>query len=141
LENLGNRAISATLDKIQQHQIALKSRVIVAGRAPIPSQYLCGTERPDSVNIVHEVLVQNIHGIMKRFKPLIASGATSIVISPSLLRQLELPHKSVFTSTQGLNGQVMMSAKERQKASHLFQYVEHVKPVDKSEVIAVPMKA
>jgi hypothetical protein len=35
----------------------------------------------------------------------------------------------------------MMSAKESRKASLLVQYFEHLKPVDKSEVLVVPMKA
>ena len=78
---------------------------------------------------------------MQRVKALIDCGATSIFISPSLLRKLELPHEPAFTSTQGLNGQVMMSAKESRKASLLVQYFEHLKPVDESEVLVVPMKA
>jgi hypothetical protein len=78
---------------------------------------------------------------MQRLEALIDCGAPSIFISPSLLRKLELPHEPAFTSTQGLNGQVMMSAKESQKASLLVQYFEHLKPVDESEVLVVPMKA
>jgi hypothetical protein len=105
------------------------------------SEYLCGTERLDSAHIVHEVLVRNIHGNMQRVKALIDCSATSIFISPSLLRKLELPHEPAFISTQGLNGQVMMSAKESRKASLLVQYFEHLKPVDESEDLVVPMKA
>jgi hypothetical protein len=105
------------------------------------SQYLFGTDRPDSAHIIHEVLVQNIHGNMQRVKALIDCGAMSIFISPSLLRKLELPHEPAFTSTQGLNGQVMMSARESRKASLLVQYFEHLKPVDESEVSVVPMMA
>jgi len=105
------------------------------------SQYLCGTERPDLVHIVHEVLVRNIYGYMQRVEALINCGATSILISPSLVRKLELPHEPAFTSAQGLNGQVMMSAKESRKASLLVQYFEHLKPVDESEVLVVPMNA
>jgi len=105
------------------------------------SQYLCGTARPDSANSIHEVLVRNIHGNMQRSKALIDSGATRIFISPSLLRKLELLHKPAFTSTQGLNGEVMMSVSESQKVSLLVQYFEHLKPVDELEVLVVPMKA
>ena len=141
LENLANRALFATLNKIQPHRIAIKSSVILEGRALMSSQHLCGTERLDSVHIVHEVLVQNIHGNMQRVKALIDCGAMSIFISPSLLRKLELPHEPSFTSTQGLNGQVMMSAKESRKASLLVQYFEHLKPVDELEVLVIPMKA
>jgi hypothetical protein len=105
------------------------------------SQYLCGTERKNSAHIIHEGLVRNIPGNMNRVKVLIDCSATSIFVSPSLLSKLELPHKPAFTSTQGLNGQVMMSARESRKASLLVQYFEHLKPVDKSEVLVVPMKA
>jgi hypothetical protein len=105
------------------------------------SQYLCGTEKPDSVHIVHKVLVRNIHGNMQQVKALLDCGATSIFISPRLLRKLKLPHEPAFTSTQGLNGQVMMSAKESRKASLLIQDFEHFKPVDELEDLVVPMKA
>jgi hypothetical protein len=112
LENLRNRALCTTLDEIHPHRIALKSNVILAGRALMSSQYLCGIERPDSVHIILEVLLRNIHGNMQRVKALIDCGATSIIISLTLLRKLELPHKPALTSTQGVNGHVMMSARQ-----------------------------
>jgi len=71
---------------------------------------------------------------MQQVKALIDCGVTSIFISPSVLRKLELPHEPAFTSTQGPNGQVMVSAKESRKASLLVQYFEHLKPVDESEI-------
>ena len=64
-----------------------------------------------------------------------------IFISPSLLRKLELPHEPAFTSTEGLNGQVMMSPRESRTATLLVQYFEHLKPFDELEVLVVPMKA
>jgi len=140
VDNLGNRALYATSDEIQLHSIAIKSRVLLEGQALMSIQYLCGTDRPDSAHIIHEVLVRNIHGNMQLVKAQIDSGATSIFISPSLLRKLELPHQPAFTSTQGFNGQVMMSAKQSRKASLLVQYFEHIKTVRESEVLVVPMK-
>jgi hypothetical protein len=98
-------------------------------------------ESPGSAYIIHEVLARNIHGNMKRVKALIDCGATSICISRSLLRILELPHEPAFTSTQGSNGQVMMSARESRKAGLVVQYFEHLKPVDESELLVIPMKA
>jgi hypothetical protein len=65
----------------------------------------------------------------------------SIFISPSLLRKLESPHEQAFTCTQGLNGEVIMSAKECRKASLFVQYFEHLKRVNESEVLVLPMKA
>ena len=105
------------------------------------SQYLCDTERPDSAHITHEVLVRNIRSKKQRVKALMDCGAAYIFISPSLLRKFGLPHEPAFTSTQGLNGEVIMSARESRKASLLVQYFKHLKPVDKSEVLVIPMKA
>jgi hypothetical protein len=120
-ENLGNRALFETLDEIQLHRISLKSRVILEGRNVMLSQYQCGTARPDSADNIHEVPERNIHSNMQRVKALINCGATSIFISLSILRTLELPHEPAFTYTQCLNGQVMMSARESRKASLLVQ--------------------
>jgi hypothetical protein len=131
----------ATLNENQPHQITLKSRAILEERAQMSSQYLCGTERPDSTHIIHELRVRDIHGNMHRVRALIDCGATSLFMTPRLLRQLRLPHEPAFTSTQGLNGQLMMSAKESRKTNISVQYFEHLAPVDQPEVLIVPMKA
>jgi len=89
-------------------------------------QCLCGTETADSAHIVQEVRVQNLHSNMQQVKALIDCSAKSILISLSILRKLELPHELAFTSTQGLNGQLMMSGKESRKESLLVQYFEHL---------------
>jgi hypothetical protein len=78
---------------------------------------------------------------MQRVKTLLDGGARSIIISPNLLWKPELPHEPAVTSTQGPNGQVMMSAKEIRNASHLVQYLKHLKPVDESEDLVIPIKA
>jgi hypothetical protein len=138
---LGTRALLATIDEIQPHRLALKSRVILEPpRALFSSQYLCGTEKPDSSHIVHEVQIRDRHGEIQRVRALIDCGATSIFMAPRLLRRLGLRHEPAFTSTQGLNGQIMMSAKESQKTSFSVQYFQHLAPVDESEVLVVPMK-
>jgi hypothetical protein len=50
----GTRALMATLEAIQPHRIALKSRVILKSpRAHMFNQYLCSTETPDSAYIIH----------------------------------------------------------------------------------------
>jgi len=131
----------ATLDEIQPHRIALKSRVTLEKRAQASSQYLCGTEKPDSAHVIHELRVRDEHGNMRRLRALTDCGGTSIFMAPRLVRQLGLKHEPAFTSTQGLNGHVMVSAKESRKTSISVQYVEHLAPVDKPEVLIVPMKA
>jgi len=58
MQAAGTRALMATLEVIQPHRIALKPRVILESpSAHMFSQYLCGTETPDSAHIIHEVMV------------------------------------------------------------------------------------
>jgi len=78
---------------------------------------------------------------MQLVKAPIDCGANSMFISLSQLRKLELPYESAFTSTQVLNAQVMMSAKESWNVSLLVQYVKHLKLINESEVLVIPMKA
>ena len=77
---------------------------------------------------------------MHLVRALIDCATTSIFMTPRLLRRLRLPHEPAFTSTQGLNGQLMMSAKERRKTNISVQYFEHLAPVDEPEVLIVPKK-
>jgi len=60
---------------------------------------------------------------MQRVIAQIDCGAMSMLISPSLLRKLELPYEPAFNSTHGLNAQVMMSAKESREASLLVRFL------------------
>jgi len=75
----------ATLEAIQPHRIALKSRVILESpRAHMVSQFLCSTETPESAHIIHEVKIQDRHGEMQSVRALIDCGATSISMAPGL---------------------------------------------------------
>jgi hypothetical protein len=59
-----SRAWLATLDEVEMHRIALKSRVrLEAPRHLLSSQYLCGSSQPDTCHVVHEVSVQDTQGI------------------------------------------------------------------------------
>jgi hypothetical protein len=62
------------------------------------SQYLCGTETPDSAHIIHEVQIRDRHGEMQRVRALIDCGATSIFMSPRLLRTQMTAEKRLFQS-------------------------------------------
>jgi len=85
MQAAGTRALMATLEAIQPHRIALKSGVILESpRAHMVSQYLCGTETPDSAHIIHEVKIQDQHGEMQSVRALIDRGATSISMAPRL---------------------------------------------------------
>jgi hypothetical protein len=48
MQSLGMRALMATLDEIQPHQISLMPRVVLESPTALMStQYLCGMARPD----------------------------------------------------------------------------------------------
>ena len=50
------QTLMGTMDSIQPHQIALKSRVVLERpEAHMSIQYLCGTSRPDTSYIIHVV--------------------------------------------------------------------------------------
>jgi len=87
LETIGMRSLMATLDEIQPHRIAMKSRVILEPPAArMSSQYLCGTTKSDTSHIVHELYVRNVYRERQCIRALIDCGTTSIFMAPRLLR-------------------------------------------------------
>jgi len=142
MEKLGAGALMATLDEVKPHLVALKSRVILESpRAVMSSQYLCGTTRPDTAHIVHEVEVRDAHGEMQRVRALIDCGATSIFMAPRLRRRLGIRDEPALTATVGLDGRVMVEAKDSWKATISVRYLDQLAPVDEPEVLIVPMRA
>jgi hypothetical protein len=62
------------------HRIALKSRVRLEAprsQALLSSQYLCGSSRPDTSHVIHEISIQDVQGNWTRVKALIDCGATT----------------------------------------------------------------
>jgi len=136
------QTLMATMDSIQPHQIALQSRVLMESpKANLSSQYLCGTSRPDTSHIIHEVYISDGSGEMQRVRALIDSGTTSIFMTPRLRKQLALADEPAYVTTLGLNGHVMAHASESRKTTFTVQYMEHLSPVQESEVLVVPMRA
>ena len=137
-----SQALMATLDEIQPHRIALQSRVILESpRAQMLSQYLCGTETPDSAHTIHEIQTREKHGEMQRVRALIDCGATSIVMAPRLLKKLGISHEVAHITTLGLGGQIVQHGKDSRKTSTTVQYMEHLARVTEPEVLVVPMQA
>jgi hypothetical protein len=125
------------------HGVALKSRVRLEAprsQALFSSQYLCGSSRPDTCHVIHEISIQDVQGNWIRVKALIDCGATIIFASPKLLEILGLQTQA-HTTTYGLNGKVMSHAKDSRKTRLSVSYFEHEQPVDESEVLIVPMTA
>jgi len=120
----------------------LKSRVLMESpKAHMSSQYLCGTSRPDTSHTIQEVFIRDGSGEMQRVRALIDCGATSIFMTPRLRKQLGLADEPAYVTTLVLNGHVMTHASESQKTMFTVQYMEHLSPVQESEVLVVPMRA
>jgi hypothetical protein len=142
MEKLGAQALMVTLDEVQPHRISLKSRVVLESpRARMLSQYLCGSEIPDSAHIVHEVQIRDRNGEMQRVQALIDCGATSICMAPRLLKRLGISHEAAHITTLGLIGRVIQQAKDSRKMRITVQYLDSLAPVDESDVLVVPMRA
>jgi hypothetical protein len=142
MEKLGVWALMATLDDVKPHRLALQSRVILdSHRAVMSSHHLCGTPKPDTAHIVHEVEVRDAHGEMQRVGALIDCVATSILSAPRLRRRLGIRDEPALTATVGLDGRVMVEAKDSRKATISVRYLDQLAPVEEPEVFIVPMRA
>jgi hypothetical protein len=63
LEKLAMQTVMATMDSIQPHRIAFKSRVVLVSRnAYVSRQFLYGTSRPDTSHIIYTVLIRDGNG-------------------------------------------------------------------------------
>jgi len=142
LPSLGTRALLETWEEIQLHRISLRPMVVLQNpKALISSQYLCGMERPDSSHIVHKVQIRHQHGESRWIQTLIDCGATSIFMSPQLLNRLRLLHKAVHITTHGVDGQVIVHARESRKMATTVQYMDYLAPVHEPKVPVIPMRA
>jgi len=136
------QTLMATMDSIQPHRIALKSRVLMESpKAHMSSQYLCGTSRRDTSHIIHEVFIRDGNGEMQRVRALIDCGATSIFMTPRVRKRLGLADEPAYVTTLCLNGHVMAHPSESRKTTFMVQYMEHLSLVQESEVLVVPMRA
>jgi hypothetical protein len=144
LQRVAARSLLASLDEVEMHRIALKSRVRLEAprsQALFSSQYLCGSSRPDTSHVIHRISIQDVQGNWTRVKAVIDCGATSIFASPRLIEILGLQTQQAHTTTYGLDGKFMSHTKDSRKTRLSVSYFEHEQPVDESEVLIVPMIA
>jgi len=80
-------------------------------------------------------------GEMQGMHALIDCGATSICMATRLRKRLGLADEQASITTLGLNGQVIAHESESRKTVFTVQYMEHLAPVQESEVLVVPMWA
>jgi hypothetical protein len=78
---------------------------------------------------------------MQGVRALIHCGATSIFMTPTLRKRLGLADEPAYVTTLGLKGHVMAHASDSRKTTFAVQYIEHLSPVQQSEVPVVPMRA
>jgi hypothetical protein len=62
-------------------------------------------------------------------------------MTPRLRKRLGLAVKPAYVITLGLNGQVMAHTSDSRKTAFTGQYMDHISPVEESEVLVVPMRA
>lgn len=125
MEKLGAQVLMATLDKVQLHRFLHQSRVVFdSRRARMLSQYLCCTETPDSVHIVHIVQIQGRHHKIQWVLALIDCCTTSISMTPRLLQWLGISHDAIGVTTVGLNREVMPHAKASWKLQITVKYLD-----------------
>jgi hypothetical protein len=119
------QSLMATMDSIQPHRIALKSRVLMESpQAHMSSQYLCGTSRPDRSHIIHEVVIRDGKGEMQCVQVLINRGVMSILMALRLRERLRLADEPAYVTTLGLNGQVIAHVSDSRKTAFTVQYME-----------------
>ena len=142
MDKVGAQALMATLEEVQPHRISLKSRVVLESpRGRMLSQYLCGTETPDSAHLIHEVEILHSNGEMQRVRALIDCGATSIVMAPRLLKRLGISHEAAHITSFSLDGGVMQPAKDSRKTQIKIHYLDYLAPVNESDVLVILMRA
>ena len=145
LARTATRVLLATIDEgASPHYIALKPRIMLEEpRAFLssPNQYLYGTARPSTSHVVHDVRIANASGKMVTVMALIDCGATSIFISPKLVRSLGLETSPTYITTLGLGGAILAHARDSRRVRTTMRYFPHLAPVDESDVLVVNMTA
>lgn len=132
-------------DKSSPHQMRLKPRIALEASLATASlsQYLCGTAHPDSEHVVCDVKIRDARGQLKTARALIDCGATSIFVSPQLLERLGLERLTVpaYTTTQSIDGKVIMNARESRKIGLNIQYFDYLAGITENDCLVVPMQA
>jgi len=130
------------MDSIQLDRIASVSRVLLESpKAHMSTQYLCGTSRPDTSHIIHELCIRDGNGEIQRGRDLIDCGAMSIFMALRVRKRRGLADEPAYVTTLGLNGPLMAHASESRKSVFMVQYIEHFTPVQEAEVLVMPMRA
>ena len=136
------QAVMAMMDCLQPHPIALKSTVLLeTPEALMSSRYICGMSRPDTSHDFDQVRIRDGSGVMHYMRPLIDCGTPSIFMAPRLRTRVGLADELTFVTNVGLNGQVIVHARDSRMTAFTVHNMEHLSPVQESEGLVVPMRA
>jgi len=80
-------------------------------------------------------------GRWKTMHALVDCSATSIFVSPQLVERLRVSTSPVHVATYGLDGKVLMHARDSLKTAISVQYFDYLAPIEESNVLVVPMQA
>jgi len=105
------------------------------------SQYLHSTERPDSGNIVQEVQYRTEVVRSNAYGLLSTAGQPASVWQGRLFKRLGISHQAAHITTLAMTGGAMQHAQESRKTRITVQYLDYLAPVDKSDVLFMPMRA
>jgi len=142
LQSLRRRALIATSEEIEWHQISSRPQdVLGSPKALMSSKYLCRMVRPDSSLIVYKVLVWDQYKELQRIRALIDSGATSMFVSLQPCNGHGLPHKAVHITTHGFDGPRIAHVREGHQTARTVHYLNHLAPVHEPEVLVVVITA
>ena len=78
---------------------------------------------------------------MQCVRAIVDCGATSIFMTPRLLKRLGISHQAALITTLAMTGGVIQHAKDSRKTRITVQCVDYLAPVDRSDVLVVPMRA
>jgi len=99
------QTLTATMDSIQPHRIALKSRVVLQSpKGHMSSQYLCGMSRQDMSHNIYQVWIRDGNGDMQCVRAVIDSGAMTMFMVPRLQERFGLTDEQAYIITVRLDG-------------------------------------
>jgi hypothetical protein len=78
---------------------------------------------------------------MHRVQAVVDRGATSIVMTVRLFKRLGISHQPANNITLAMTGSIMDHEMDSQKMRITVQYLDNLIPVDRSDVLVMPMQA
>jgi gag-polyprotein putative aspartyl protease len=104
------------------------------------SQYLCGTERKSSahVTLTARAAAPGKDSGNREISVLLDCGASSNFISPELARDLGCTLRRAYTTTYGLDGNILSDAFSSRRTAISLEHAEHAYEID---ALVVPLTA